>query len=103
MDRSELRRRLMNGEIVPLTADVWRPLEKTFREVDRHGTGVTGDIVVFEDGGGYVLMERPWDGMRILRRIAERDDVFLFVAKRREQYAKMFAGKGEEIDFLAPL
>ncbi len=94
-----LDRRLEVERIVTLTALEWSSVAERFEEIERHATGVAGDLLVIRVAAGLAAVEQPSPGERVVRRLADLDEARRFVNRRLEEYERMWDGCGCKIDY----
>ena len=99
MTSDELIGRLDAEMIVRLTTSDWNDLARDFEELERHATGMAGDLLVIRIQGGLAAVEQPSPGERVVRRLADPDEAHQFVARRLEEYERMWDGCGCRIDY----
>ena len=99
MKTEELARRLETEHVVCLTADAWAALADGIEEVERHSTGVAGDLLIVRVESHLAAVEEPSSGERVLRRLADADEAGEFVRQRLEQYERMWDGCGCMVDY----
>ena len=99
MKSEELVRRLMTERVVSLTADAWAALADGIEEVERHSTGVAGDLLIVRVESHLAAVEEPSSGNRVVRRLADTDEAGEFVRQRLEQYERMWDGCGCKVDY----
>ncbi len=92
MKPEELRRRLLAGEIVPLTAKAWAALADDFPVVETHATSMAGTLEVRRLDRRWLLVEQPDPGKRALRLLSTRAAVRTFVQERLAAYDRMWDG-----------
>ena len=102
MTGAELREKLSNGEVVPLSASEWDDISSEFLEVERHKTQLAGDLIIIEIEGGLVAVESPSRAARVARPLGGPDAAREFVAMRMEEYERMWDGCGVKIDYHGP-
>lgn len=73
--------------------EVFHRILEGLQDVERHATGLAGDIVVGRDGGeGYVILEAPGPGRRYVRRVPDRAAVDALLALRMRQAERAWDG-----------
>ena len=93
-------RRLAAGQTLALTVTEWEALRGGFEPVEAHATGVAGDLLLLHGPNEALFaLEEPSDDTRVLRRLADREAARRFVARRLEQYERMWDGCGCRIDY----
>ena len=95
----ELVERLQEQPVVTLDAREWIDISEQFDEVERHSTLSGGDLVVVRLATGYAAVEQPTRDKRVIRRLANIEEVRRFVANRLEDYERMWDGCGCKIDY----
>ena len=76
-----------------LTPEAWEALSEAFEELERHPTGLCGDIVVYRgSGASFVVMEAPRVDRRYVRHLPDREAVDAFLAHRLAQVERMWDG-----------
>ncbi len=95
----ELTTRLHVERIVPLSRGEWEAVASDFEEVERHSTGVAGDLLIVRGGSGLAAVEEPKSGERVLRALADEDTARTFVRQRMAQYERMWDGCSCKIDY----
>ncbi len=101
MNIDELKQRLQAERIVALSADEWAGLSPAFVDVERHDTYLAGDLLIVRLDGLFAAVEQPSPAERVLRRLADEEDVKRFVRMRLEEYERMWDGCGCKIDYYA--
>lgn len=99
MSADELRLRLRETRIVPLSAEEWTGLAPAFDEIERHDTRLAGELVIFEDEGVFFAVEEPSRDHRVIRRLESEEEVRAFVTKRFEEYERMWDGCGCKVEY----
>ncbi len=99
MKSEELARRLETEHVVSLTADAWAALADGIEEVERHSTGVAGDLLIVRVESHLAAVEEPSSGQRVVRRLTDADEAGEFVRQRLEQYERMWDGCGCKVDY----
>lgn len=99
MTPDELRGRLGETGIVPLSAEEWRELARAFSEVERHNTRLAGDLVIFRDKERFFAVEEPSRDARVVRGLEDEGRVRGFVSKRFEEYERMWDGCGCKVEY----
>ena len=99
MKSEELARRLEAERVVSLTADAWAALADGVEEVERHSTGVAGNLLIVRVESQLAAVEEPSSGNRVVRRLADTDEAGEFVRQRLEQYERMWDGCGCKVDY----
>ena len=96
---SALAARLKAARIVPLTQGEWEAAAATFEEVERHDTGVAGDLLIVQGASGLAAVEAPTSGQQVIRALPDVDAARAFVQERMAQYERMWDGCGCKIDY----
>ena len=99
LSATELTERLRAERILAVTAEAWRALADQFDEIERHATGVAGDLVIIRTPAGFAAVERPNSTQRVLRLLTGDIEVRQFVRQRMEQYERMWDGCGCKVDY----
>jgi len=99
MTIEELDARLDAERIVEMPAAVWDGLAPALEEVERHATGLAGDLLIVRSAGGLAAVEQPAPTERLVRRLADLDDARRLVTRRLETYDKMWDGCGCKVDY----
>ncbi len=99
MTIEELDARLEAERIVEMSAAAWDRLAPVLEEVERHATGLAGDLVIVRSAMGLAAVEQPAPNARVVRRLADADDARALVARRLETYDKMWDGCGCKVDY----
>ena len=99
MTIEELRDRLDAEGIVPIPVAVWSELASEFEEVERHPTFVAGDLLIVRGGARLAAVEEPSVDERVIRRLADAEEVRRFVQQRLDQYERMWDGCGCRVDY----
>jgi hypothetical protein len=84
---------------VPVRAAAWPELASEFEEVERHATFVAGELLIVRSGVRLAAVEAPSPGERVVRRLADEDEVRRFVGQRLDQYERMWDGCGCRVDY----
>ena len=95
----DITRRLEYQRIVVIPVDAWATVADAFEEVERHSTGIAGDLIVVRAAGRLAAVERPAANERVIRRLDSDDEARRFVRERMEQYERMWDGCGCRIDY----
>jgi uncharacterized membrane protein len=96
-----LRQRLEHESVVILTADEWERSQDAVTEVERHATGLVGDLVIVRLDDVFAAVESPTPAERVIRRLGSTAEASAFVAQRLAQYERMWEGCGCKIDYYA--
>lgn len=99
MTADELDQLLESDGVVSLRADAWAEVAPAFEEVERHATGIAGDLVIVKAAAGPAAVETPSSGACVVRLLADADEVRRFVERRLRQYERMWDGCGCRIDY----
>jgi hypothetical protein len=99
MTSDELNRRLQVEKIVPLTASDWHELAGGVEELERHATGVAGDLLIIRVAEGLCAVEESARDERVVRRLSDSDEARRFVERRLDEYERMWDGCGCKIDY----
>lgn len=91
--------RLAAGGTVPLTAAEWESLAENFPVEGRHPTQLAGDLLIVRVGETLAAVEAPSRGARVARLLGGSDDARAFVAKRLDEYERMWDGCGVKVDY----
>ena len=99
-DVDALMRRLDTERTLSLTVLQWRAMRSRFEEVEAHATGLGSDLLLLRGPNeGWFALEEPSDDARVLRRLLDEEEAHRFVARRLEQYERMWDGCGCRIDY----
>jgi hypothetical protein len=90
----KLARGLAEKGLAVLSAAEWEALAPRFKEIERHATGIAGDLVIVEDETGLLAVEAPRRDERVVRRLADPESVRRFVEERLAKYERMWDGCG---------
>ena len=96
-----LRQRLEHESVVVLSADEWELSRDAVTEVERHATGLAGDLLIVRIDDVLAAVESPTPAERVIRRLESTADAAAFVAGRLAQYERMWEGCGCKIDYHA--
>ncbi len=99
MKADELQRRLETERIVPISAGDWTEVAPRFAEIERHDTYLVGDLLIVRLGDFLAAVEQPSRDERVLRRLADAEEMRRFVRQRLEEYERMWDGCGCKIDY----
>ena len=99
MTLDELQRRIREDPFVTMPATEWHALAPQVDEIERHATGLAGDLVVVRIGHHLAAVEEPSPRERVVRRFADADEMRRFVRGRRETYDRMWDGCGCRVDY----
>ena len=86
--------------IVPLSAEEWGAFSDKVELVERHPTQLAGDLLIVRLEGDLAAVESPSRDARVVRRLAGPEEARAFVAKRMEEYERMWDGCGVKVDYL---
>lgn len=100
MTLPELLEEVRAGGIVPLSADAWDALSEDVEILERHPTQLAGDILIVRLEGGLAAVESPSRDARVVRPLAGPEEAGAFIAKRMEEYERMWDGCGVKVDYL---
>ena len=94
---TELRRRLDEGQTVPLTTARWQQWGGNFEVVEEVSTSLGGVIQVVRWPAGkkerrWALVEEPQPGERVVRPLPDRGAVKALIAERLAAYERMWDG-----------
>jgi len=101
MTIDELNQRLEAAGLVVVSAAEWARLATELVEVERHPTYIAGDLIIVRGPGGLAAVEQPGPQERVVRHLRDLDEVRRFVARRLEQYERMWDGCGCKVDYHA--
>lgn len=99
MNATDLSGRLNEERIVTLTTEEWEGVATAFEEVERHFTVLAGHLVIVRGPDGFVAVEEPKRGHRVLRRLSGKDAAREFVQDRLDSYERMWDGCGCKVDY----
>ncbi len=99
LNATELTDRLHARGIVPLPAEVWNALASEFQEIERHATGIAGDLLIIRTTAGPAAVEQPSVTERVVRVLKDDGEVRRFVRERMAQYERMWDGCGCKVDY----
>ena len=99
MTIDELHHRIAEEPFVAVPAAEWTELAARVDEIERHATGLAGDLVVVRIGHDLAAVEEPSPATRLVRRLADADELQRFVRGRMETYDKMWDGCGCKVDY----
>lgn len=100
MTFDELIERVEATGIVPLSGAEWAECSAGVEIVERHPTQLAGDLLIVRLGGGLAAVESPSRDARVVRRLSDPEEARAFVAKRMEEYERMWDGCGVKVDYL---
>jgi len=95
----EFKRRLGMGGTVPLSAKEWGEIAHRFPVEEQHPTQLAGDLLIVRVGSDLVAVETPSRDARVARILGGPEEAHVFVAKRMEEYERMWDGCGVKIDY----
>jgi len=84
---------------VPLTAEEWAGLSAHFEVMEKHETQLAGDLLIVRCPEGLVAVEAPSRHARVARLLGGKEEARAFVAKRMEEYERMWDGCGVKVDY----
>lgn len=87
--------------VARITADEWTSVAAAYAEVERHATGLAGDLILVRTPDGLAAVETPHEGVRVVRLLGDASAASAFVRHRLEQYERMWEGCGCRIDYEA--
>lgn len=99
MNAQHLLDRLAAGEIIELPETEWEKSAGAFAVLEQHDTRMRGMILVVESTVGLAVVEQPSPASRVVRAMANRDEVRSFVQDRLAAYDRMWDGCGCRIDY----
>ncbi len=99
MTVDDLSRRLEMETVIRLSKAEWEELRSALHEVERHATFLAGALVIVRDDHGPIAVEEPSSGERVLRRLADDEEVRRFVKERLETYERMWDGCGCKVEY----
>lgn len=100
MNLLELLDKVRAGGIVPLSAEAWEGLSAHVEILERHPTQLAGDILIVQLEGDLAAVESPSREARVVRPLAGPEEARAFLAKRMEEYERMWDGCGVKVDYL---
>ena len=103
MTIDEFERRLALGGTVPLSAKEWGDLEAHFPVEERHQTQLAGELLIVRFEGNLAAVEAPSRDARVARFLGGREEARAFVARRMEEYERMWDGCGVKVDYFEDL
>lgn len=101
MTAEDLLRRLPRDRIVRLTLQEWTAIADGFPEIERHATGVAGDLLIVHAGSEIAAVEQPSPDERVMRYLGDEPGARAFVADRLAAYERMWDGCGCKVDYFA--
>ncbi|MDH3290524.1 MAG: hypothetical protein OEO20_04280 [Gemmatimonadota bacterium] len=99
LSATELTERLRTERILAVAAEAWHALADQFDEIERHATGIAGDLVIIRTPAGLAAVEQPNSTQRVMRLLTGDIEVRQFVRQRTEQYERMWDGCGCKVDY----
>jgi len=90
---------LATGGTVPLSAEEWDALAPHYHVHARHRTQLAGDLLIVRTELGLVAVESPSREARVARVVGDPDAADAFVAKRMDEYERMWDGCGVKVDY----
>ncbi len=102
MTGDTFRGKVSAGGIVPLSRSEWETIAPEFTVLERHPTQLAGDLLIVDVDGVPVAVEAPSRDARVARPLGGAETIRTFVAKRMEEYERMWDGCGVKIDYLGP-
>jgi len=99
MTIEELDARLDAERVVEMPDAQWKRLAAVVDEVERHATGLAGDLLIVRTAGGLAAVEQPAPDARVVRRLTGSREARALVARRLETYDKMWDGCGCKVDY----
>jgi hypothetical protein len=94
-----LEAKVRGGGTVPLSAEKWKELSQEFPVVERHQTQLAGELLIVSLGDDLMAVEAPSREARVVRLLGGKDEARAFVAKRMEEYERMWDGCGVKVDY----
>jgi hypothetical protein len=102
MKLDEFLEKVAAGGPVPLSAEEWEALSPSFPEVERHNTQLAGDLIIAQVGEKHMAVESPSRDARVVRLLGSAEEARAFVAKRMEEYERMWDGCGVKVEYYEP-
>jgi hypothetical protein len=99
MDAQQLQRGLEAGEIVRLDRDDWDSCRDRFRVMERHDTGLRGELLIVAGAAGLAVVEEPSTVERVVRPLPSLQAARELLADRLATYDRMWDGCGCKIDY----
>ena len=99
MTVEEFKERVAGGGTVPLSAAAWEEIAGGFPEVERHNTQLAGDLIIIRVGEALAAVEAPSRDARVARLLGGEAEARAFVAKRMEEYERMWDGCGVKVEY----
>jgi len=100
MTLQDILEKVRAGGIVPLSAEAWDGLSEEVEILERHPTQLAGDILIVRLEGDLAAVESPSRDARVVRPLAGLSEARALVAKRMEEYERMWDGCGVKVDYL---
>jgi len=95
----DVAHRLDAERIIVMTSDAWDAIADAFEEIERHATGIAGDLLIVRSGETVAAVEQPSPKERVLRKLEDAQAACLFVQERMVKYERMWDGCGCRIDY----
>jgi len=99
MNVEELKERIRRGGTVPLSATEWEEVSGHFPVAERHQTQLAGELLLVRMGEDLVALEAPSRDARVARLLGSPEEARAFVARRMEEYERMWDGCGVKVDY----
>lgn len=99
MTADEFREQVVGGGTVPLSAREWEEIAPEFPVEERHPTQLAGDLLIIRFDDGLAAVEAPSRDARVARFLGGPEEARAFVAKRMEEYERMWDGCGVKVDY----
>jgi len=99
MTVEEFREKVGDGGIVPMSRAEWEGIASSFPEVERHNTQLAGDLIIVRAGDALVAVEAPSRDARVARALGGPEEARAFVARRMEEYERMWDGCGVKVEY----
>ncbi|MCJ7627028.1 MAG: hypothetical protein MUO50_01450 [Longimicrobiales bacterium] len=99
MTIDEFKRSVLLGGTVPLSASEWKELADHFPVEERHQTQLAGELLIVSFGGDLIAVEAPSRDARVARFLGGPDEARAFVARRMEEYERMWDGCGVRVEY----
>jgi len=96
---ADFRERVAAGGTVPLSAQEWEAIAPEFPVEERHPTQLAGDLLIIRFGDRLAAVEAPSREARVARLLGGPDEARAFVAKRMEEYERMWDGCGVKVEY----
>jgi hypothetical protein len=91
--------RLVGAPVLRISPDEWSEAHASCEVLERHPTGVAGELLIMDLPSGFAAVEHPTATEFVVRHLANPEEVRAFVNRRLEQYARMWDGCGCKIDY----